>query len=283
MEKELMLLDKSICLLSDFKAFQDEEFQNINWELLFYYGLKCKAICFLYNKLLISNCIDLVPSQYFKLMSEIYIGNICHNHKMNFEKQTITDQLSAIGIKVFDYKNVFLEKSFKDFLMPNDIDLIANIYNAQKINRILLSNGYYVKYVNGERFTKEELPKTYKSVLYEMKTVNNYEYPVKIDINFSFQHNCFLETILSDYISLKHSDDGIYFLLINLIEFFEHIKSDFNNISVENLLKIKRLNVQLKCLSCKQKELLFELADKYQVANEYSIMKDIVYNYKSII
>ena len=280
MKKEILLLDKSICMLSDFKVFTNLDLSCINWDLLFSYGLQSKSICMLYNKLVYSDCLKKIPSKYYKLMSAIYIGNDHHNQLLSHTRQLLSNMLSVSGIELFDYKNISMDKYFKKNLMPNDIDVVARKSNALEINSFLLSNGYHIKYVNGDAFV-EELPETFNSVFYEKNPIYEYDYPIKIDINYSFQRNWFLEHILTDY-NKQESLTRLSFILISMIDFYEHINCNIDNIKIEDLLKLKRLNIQLNSLNHYESDMLFEMANRYDVVSDYSIVRDVVKEYISL-
>lgn len=281
MKKELLILDRSICLSSEFKAYKNYEFNKINWDLLFSCGLKSKSICMLYDKLIYSNCVKEAPSKYYKLMSAIYIGNHHHNQVLNNAKKSISNALAAGGIEIFDYKNIFMDRDFKNNLMPNDVDFVAEKDNAFRINSILKSKGYQIKYVNGKA-SNQKLPVTFDSVFYEKKSISRYDYPIKIDITYSFQHNYFLESILMDYKKENCLKKELVLLLISMIEFYEHINFNMENISISDLLKVKRIKIQLNHLNSYEKDLMIEIANRYQVISVYSIVNRIIDNYTSI-
>ena len=101
------------------------------------------------------------------------------------------------------------------------------------------------------------------------------------DINYSFKRNWFLEHILTDY-NKDERLTRLSFILISMIDFYEHINCNIDNIKIEDLLKLKRLNIQLNSLNHYESNMLFEMANKYDVVSDYSIVRDVVKEYISL-
>lgn len=280
MDKELNLLDKLTNKNINNETINENSFINIDWEKLFSYSLKSKTVCIIFDTLQSIKCLEIIPTKIYKLMSEIFIGNVEHNRIINKETKRITVALTQKGINLFQYKNLSkIATGSEDFLMPNDIDFIAFSKDKYLINQYFNESNYKIKRINNE-LEVYDISTEINSVLYEEAETAKYKYPIKVDINYSFNTFDKLDILLKEYldsICIEEKDDILF--IISVIDFFDHINGDIHNIKIDDFLKIKRLNIQYNELDELSMLHINELVQKYNLKNIFVPIEKVLLNY----
>lgn len=281
MDKELIIIDK----LTDIKKNKIEinDFSSINWDKFLLYLLKTKTICIVFNSLQYSALLKHIPTNIYKLMSEIYIGNLEHNRNLKHELELITQLFNENGICIYEFKNLSNRLStFENLLMPNDIDFIASHKDKNYIHQLLIDSHYKIKRINNEINTSYSFSSV-KSILYEQTQINRFGYPIKIDINYSY--DCFdqMNEIIKDYTnsSSTYQKDCLLFI-ISVIDFYSHINGNANNIKINDFLKIKRLNIQYHVLNISSSYYIKKIINKFKVYDVFYYVENVIINYKSL-
>lgn len=280
MNKELVIIDRltNTDLRSD--SFNEKDFSEINWDKFLIYSLKSKAICVIFNSLDSIGYLHMVPAKIHKLMSEIFIGNNEQNKILSKETYKIITELSNLDIKISEYKNLLTIKTgFEQMLMPNDIDFLALSKDKQMINQYFIDNGYIIKRIN-DSLDISNKQNDINSVLYEKINTEKYNYPIKIDINYTFKSINQLDGLIKEYFDSSYDihKDQILFL-ISTIEFFEHIDGDTKNIKIDDFLKVKRLSIQYNIFDNTSKLMITELIKKYELTDLYKKIENVFLNY----
>lgn len=284
MDKELNLLDKLTNPKLNNEYFNKNDFTNINWDKFFLYSLKSKTVCKIFDSLQAIEYLNIIPSKIYKLMSEIFIGNTEHNKVLFQEANKITTELSLLKVNICEYKNLnTIKTGFEDFLMPNDIDYIAFSIDKNIINQYFYENGYKIKRINNIPVTNN-FSNEINSILYEKNKTEKYKYPIKIDINYSFKRFQQMDCLMDEYYNsnIIEKKESILFI-ISLIDFFEHINGNTNNIKIEDFLKIKRLSIQYNYLNNITTSNINGLIEKYNLTNIFEATKDVLMNYSSFL
>lgn len=276
MDKELVVLDK----LTDVPSRIDKnDLVELNWYNLLLYSLKSKTICIIYNSLILNDCLQYIPAKIYKIMSALYIGNLKQYQKLKSEIEKITTMLNKEGIKIYKHKNLYISRDCESLLMPNDIDFIAYDSNKQDIHRNLTRLDYKIKYLNNVNPNTQNFY-TSNSVFYEKINIKSYEYPLKVDITYSFKSFKYLDKLLCEYEKQDSKEiKNILLFIINIIDFFEHINGNKENITIDDLFKIKRLQIQHSYIDS---NLIKVFVKKYNIELIYCFVKDIFMNYLSI-
>lgn len=277
MDKELIVLDK----LTDVTFQIDKnDLIAIDWYKLLLYSLKTKTVCIVYNSLINNDCLHYIPTKIYKIMSILYIGNLKQNQKLELEGEKITTLLNEHGIKIYQYKNLNTIQDYDNLLMPNDIDVIAKDSDRQDIHMHLTSLGYKIKYLNNANPKTQDFH-TANSIFYEKIDIKSYEYPIKIDITYSFKSFKKLDQLLCEYEIQKSTKiKNILLFIINIIDFYEHINGNKGNININDFFKIKRLKMQYLNADS---NLINIFIKKYNVELKYRFVKEIFLNNLSIL
>lgn len=280
MNKELVIIDRltNTDLSSD--SFNEKDFSEINWDKFLICSLKSKAICVIFNSLDAIGYLHVIPAKIHKLMSEIFIGNNEQNKILSKETYKIITELSNLDIKISEYKNLLTIKTgFEQMLMPNDVDFLALSKDKQMINQYFIDNGYIIKRIN-DSLDISNKQNDINSVLYEKINTEKYNYPIKIDINYTFKSINQLDGLIKEYFDSSydiHKDRMLF--LISTVEFFEHIDGDTKNIKIDDFLKVKRLSIQYNIFDNTSKLMIRELIKKYELTDVYKKIENVFLNY----
>ncbi len=66
---------------------------------------------------------------------------------------------------------------------------------------------------------------------------------------------------------------------IGLIQFFEHIDGNTNNIIIDDFLKVKRLSIQYNYFDKTSKSMIKKLTKKYELTDIIKTMENVILNY----
>ena len=276
MDKEIVILDK----LTDLSFVIDiNELAGIDWYKLLLYSLKSKTICIIYNSLKFNECLQYIPAKIYKIMSALYIGNFKQNQIIKSETEKIIDLLNRNEIKIYQHKHINIIQEYETLLMPNDIDFIAFNSSKYDIHKYLTKLDYKIKYLNNYKPDTQDFSMS-SSVFYEKNTDTINEYPLKIDITYSFKNYKFLDRLLKEYEKQNNKEiENIILFIINIIDFFDHINGKKENISIDDFFKIKRLQILYFSMDT---NLINSFVKKYNLESIYGLVKEIFLNYLSI-
>lgn len=274
MKKEILLLDE----LTNPRYSKNLTFENINWDDFLIDMFKSKSICIVFENLQKNDLLQNIPAKLYKIMSTIYIGNIRYNKILETSASIVMNKISEQGINVIRPKilNGIL-MNYTSSLMPNDIDLLAYNCNKMTIHKLLQNIGYTLTRVNDKSDIKS-FDESTKSLFYQKYGMNPSLYPIKIDVCFRFDVFDKKEQLMDEYFnSVTIKDKNNVKFVFNIIDFYDHINGDINNIKIDDFLKIKRLNMQYNELN--SNENICQLLKKYKLMEIYNLVNKVIENH----